>query len=230
MPPSGLDTTDVPRGVTAALTVPNGGSTFVCAYRSAVSTTGFAGYYCNLANFGPIAAGKGGSIRGAMKRYSSAANYAPMMGFILGTDPTSNNGYMIGLSEATGYNICLKKGTPASGLDAAGSDILRASTDAYTTVGDSATGWFHLRLDMIVNPHNEVVFNLYANDLTSNAVTAPVWAAIDGMDQYIDDSVGVLTGSLPYTGPFYAFFGMYTEAAGSTVAFDHIEVHRQTSP
>ena len=228
---SALDSTDVPRGVTAALTVPPGGTAFTYGFRSEVSTIGFAGKYCALTNFSPITGSrKGGSIRCAIKRYASGANFAPMFGFIQGVDPTTSSGYMVGLSEADAYNIVLKKGVPSGGLDASGSDIIRASTASWTAVGDGVTVWKHLRLDVLVNPHDEVVLNVYENDLTANDVDAPVWAAITGMDSFIDDANGILTGSLPYTGPFYPFFGMYTEGVGVSVLYDHFEVLRQTAP
>lgn len=225
---SALDTASVPRGVTAAFTRPTGGGSFCCGFRATIATPGFAGYYLNLANFNPITGSrKCGSIRGAMKRYSSGASYAPIMGFMKGTNPGSSDGYMIGLSGATAYQIALKKGSPAGGLDPTSSQILRLSTDSYTTVGDAAAGWFHLRLDVLVNPHGEVVLNCYQN--TGN-VTTPTWAAIDGMDQYIDDSLGALTGSTPYLDGFYCFFGQYSATVGATTLWDQLEVLRQTAP
>lgn len=200
-------------------------------FRSGVSTTGFGGYYCNRTNYAPIAGTrKGGSIRMAMKRYASGALYAPIMGFMVGQDPTTAQGYMLGLSEASSYQIALRKGVPSAGLDPSASSILRLSTASYTAVGDSAAAWFHLRLDVLVNPHGETVLNVYRNDLNSYAVTSPTWAAIAGMDSYVDDSIGILTGSTPYLDGFYAFFGMYSEASGSMALFDHCELYRQTSP
>ena len=227
---SALDATDVPRGVSAAFTVPNGGTTYVYGFRSAVSTTGFGGKVCAVANFNPIAANKGGVISAAMKRYSSGANFAPMIGFMMGTDPATSNAYMLGLSEADAYQIVLRKGVPSAGLDAAASSVLRSSTSSWTTVGDSSGAWKHLRLEVLVNPHDEVVLICKQSDLGSYTVSAPTWAAITGMADYIDDSVGILTGSLPYLGSFYPFFGMYSEGAGTQVLFDHIVVERQTSP
>jgi hypothetical protein len=229
---SALDTNDVPRGVTTAFTPPSGGGSFMYGFRSIVSTTGFAGLYCNLTNFAPFSGTlKGGSVRGVMKRYSSGANYAPMMGLLVGTDPTTAEGYMIGLSEATAYQIVVKKGSPAAGLDASSSSILRESTSSFTDVGDAAAAWFHLRMDVLVNPHGETVINVYRNDLSSYPIGGSfTWAAITGMDQYIDDSIGVLSGTLPHTTGFYAFFGHYTEGSGTTSLFDHISVYRQTAP
>lgn len=230
---SALDASDVPRGVSAAFTVPTGGGSYVYGFRSGVSTTGFAGKVCNVSTFNPIMPGvpsggnKGGVITAAMKRYASGANFAPMIGFMMGTDPTTAQAYMLGLSEADAYQITLRKGYPSAGLDAAGSDVLRTSTESWTAVGDSAAAWFHLRLEILVNPHDEVVLICQRN---TGSVAAPSWAAITGMDDYIDDSIGILTGSLPYLGSFYPFYGHYTEGAGTITLFDHIEVMRQTNP
>ena len=232
MPTGGaLDTNDLPRGVTNGFAVPNGGGNFVLGFRSAVASIGFGGFTVDLANFrGDGGALKGGSIRAAMKHYSAAATSAPIMGLINGTDPATATGYLLGLSHATAYNVALRKGVPFGGLNVAGSDILRASTGSFTDVGNGAAAWQHLRLDVLVNPHGETVLDVYTNDLTANAVTAPIWTAITGMDQYIDDAMGILTGSLPETDNFYFFFGHYTEAVGTVTLWDHLEIHRQTSP
>lgn len=230
IPSPGLDTSDVPRGVSSAFTPPDGGGSFVMGFRSVVTTTGFAGYTCAVSGYAPGSANKGGSIRCAMKRYSSGAQFAPMMGLITSTDPATGSAYILGLSEADGYQIALKKGYPAAGLDPSGSDILRLSTSSWTDVGDDSDAWKHLRLDVLVNPHDEVVIDVYENDLDTNAVTAPSWAAVTGMSQYVDDSVGILTGSTPYLGPFYFFFGQYSEVAGAESLFDHVQVYKQTSP
>ena len=232
---TGLDTDDVPRGVSTAFLLAHAPAGSYCyVYRSATSTTGFAGKYLNLSNFAPIDSNKGASIRALVKRYSSNGDFAPIFGVMMGTDPSTSEGYLLGLSEGSSYQIALRKGAPAAGLDASGSDILRVSDAAFTDVGDSADVWFHLRMDVLVNPHGEVVINLFENDVQSNGLTAgggtESWVSIDGMDQFIDDPAGVFSGSTPHLGSFYAFYGMYTEEAGSTVLFDHIEVARQTAP
>ncbi len=225
---NGLGVNDVRRGVTNGYTRPTGGGNFCFGYHSLVTTTGFAGYFVDLASYNPISGScKGGSIRAAMKRYASGGNYAPMIGFVNSKDPNTAVGYILGLSEATSYQIALKKGSPAGGLDAASAEILRLSTLSYTTTGDALAGWFHLRLDILVNPHSETVLLVYGN---AGNVTAPTWVPVVGMDSFIDDSIGVLTGTVPITTGFYAIFGMYTEGNGTIALFDQIEVYRQTSP
>jgi hypothetical protein len=226
-----LGSSDVARGVSSAFTKVTGGGTYVYGFRSASSTAGFAGKYCNLANFAPITGSrKGASIRALVKRYASGGNYAPMFGIMKGTDPATAEGYFIGLSAASSYQIVLKKGTPASGLQIADSGVLRYSTQAYTDVGDAAAVWFHLRLDVLVNPHGEVALQAWKNTVTPIDLSNVIWGAPSGMAQFIDDPMGVLSGSAPHLDGFYVFYGIYTEAAGSVALFDHFEVFRQTAP
>jgi hypothetical protein len=226
-----IDTSDMVRGPSAAFTVAHAeAGSYVYGFRSIVSTTGFGGKYCNVAGANPGGSLKGGSIRALMKRYASGGDYAPMIGVLNSTDPTTGEGYLLGLSAGTTYQVVLKKGTPASGLDPSSSSVLRASTASYTGVGDGAAVWFHLRLDVLVNPHGEVVLDVYSNDVANEGVDSPTWEAITGMDQYIDDSFGVLSGSNPIVDPLYFIFGVYSEDAGSIAMFDHIQITRQTAP
>lgn len=224
-----LDSADVARGVASAFTVPYGGGLYVYGFRSIVSTAGFAGKYVNLAGFAPFSGTlKGGSIRAAMKRYSSNGDFAPMIGLIQGTDPASATGYLLGLSSGSSYKVCLMKGIPGQDMVAGEDNILIESDEAYTDVGDSMDAWFHLRLDVLVNPHGEVILNVYTNALTNPpTVLAPTWVLLD---TFTDDPIGVMSGSLPVTDGFYGIFGLYTEESGSTALFDHIEVWRQDAP
>jgi len=223
----------VAKGVTAAYTVPNGGTLFTFALHAIASGSGVAGMSCALSGFAPITGSKkAGTISCAVSRYTSGTTCAPVFGLIKGTDPATAQGYLLALTSETSYRIGLYKGAPGSGgFTSTGANLLRVSTEAFTDVGASADTWKHLRLDVLVNPHSEVVLNVYENDLATNAVTAPVWVAIGGMSQYIDDSVGKNTGSLPHLDGFYAFFGMYTNNnVGDMSLFDHIEVARQLTP
>jgi len=232
-----LDTGSIRRGVSSAFVVPNGGSTFIYGLRALVSTTGAGGKYCDLADFKPIVgAKKGGSVSVAMKRLTSGITYAPFIGLLKGTDPATAIGYYLGLTQETSYKIGLFKGTPATGLSASAANLLpgRSSTATYTDVGDTAAAWHHLRLDVLSNPHGEVVLNVYKNNLdavTGNPVTAPVWEAIPGISQFIDDPLGFWSGSAPHEDGFYVVYGMYTNnGAGEACAFDHVVVQRQITP
>lgn len=224
----GLEDGDVAKGVSNAFSKPNGGSDFVQVFHSLQATIGVAGwYYSGLSAFNPIATNKGGSIRAAMRRYAAGTKYAPVIGFIAGTDLEAANAYILGLSDSDPYQITLRKGLVTGGLDPTGSDILRVSDESWS----SNTKWFHLRLDIIVNPQGDVVLNVYINDLDVELVTAPSWAAVSGMDSYIDDSTGVISGTSPLISGFRGFFGHFNNGeAGKVSLVDHVELFRQLSP
>jgi len=229
-----LGTGVVAKGVSSAFTPPSGGGTFINALSSVASGQGFAGKYLNLANFNPIAGTKkGGSFSCALKKYSSGITFAPAFGLVKGTDPSSAVGYIVALTQEAGYKIGLFKGTLVAGFSAtaASSRLLRSSSTTFTKYGGAATDWFHLRLDVLVNPQGEVVLNVYENDLGAHTVAAPSWAAIAGMSTFIDDSAGILSGALPYLDGFYVVWGMYvSNEVGRVAMFDYMEASRQLTP
>ena len=226
---SALDTTAVRRGVSNAFTRPNGGGSFVHGFRSITSAVGCSGRYVNLANFIPIAGTrKGGSIRAAMTRYT-AGDYSPFIGLVKGTDPATAVGYILGLTGETAYRMALRKGGLTTPLLSTDSSILIQSTSSWTDVGDTATYWKHMRLDVLSNPHGEVVLEVYENDLNTNLVTAPVWTQVGST--FIDDVLGALSESAPHEDGFYAVFGHITSnEVGATSLFDQLVVRRQTAP
>jgi len=224
-----LDAGSVSKGVTAGFTVPGaiGTNVYCHGFNSLLAVNGFAGHYYKATNFNPIATGKCGSVRGALRRYSAGSGYAPMLGFLAGTHVTSNTAYFLALSNSSPYQIVLAKAIPGADITPASATVLRRSAESFA----STTLWHHVRLDVLVNPHGEVRLNVYGNDLDAHDVDAPTWEAIPGMDAYIDDSLGVLSGTPPLLSGFRAFFGQYTSgSAGKVSLFDHIEVYRQTSP
>ena len=225
---NGLDSGQVSKGVSNGFTPPNGGGSFVQGFHALTTATGVAGYYYSgLSAFNPIATNKGGSIRAALRRYAAGTKYAPLIGLIAGTDLAAAKAYIIGLSDTDPYQYVLRKGLVAGGLDPSGDDVLRTSDETFS----ANTLWHHLRLDVIVNPQGDVVLNVYANDLSVNAVTAPSWSSISGMDSFTDDGNGILTGTLPLTSGFRAFMGHFNDGeAGKVSLIDHVEVYRQTSP
>lgn len=222
----GLSPGVVDRGVTAAPVKPNGGGSFVFGFASKQVVTGAVGLFANQVNFAPATAG--GSVRAAMKRALSGGptGFAPMIfvGF-QGTSVT-DQGYLLGLQDDNPSHICLKKGSLSSNLEAGSADpdgtgILRVSTDTV-----EVDEWVHIRLDMIVNGSGDVVLRCYQNDLSANTVSAPVWESIAGMDLFIDDALGINTGSAPFTSG-YMGKGFYTENVSRRAFFDHFEPLRQ---
>lgn len=224
----GLEGGDVAKGVSNAFTPPNGGGSFVQVFHSLQTAIGFAGwYYSGDSAFNPIATGKAGSISMALRRYAAGTAYAPMFGFLAGSDLSASKAYLLGLSDTDPYQIVLRKGLAIGGLDPTDADVIRVSDQSWS----SNTIWFHLKLDVIVNPQGDVVLNVYNNDLDVNTVSAPSWEAISGMDPFIDDSVGILTGTVPLISGFRGFFGHYNGGeSGKVSMFDHIELSRQLSP
>lgn len=223
----GLAAASVSRGVTSAFVKPNGGGTFTFGFSSRDSSDGVVGLHLNTATFAPLVndAGdpSGGSVRAAIKRGVSGGptEFAPFLFIGLAGVSTSDQGYLLGLSDDDPNQIILRKGAPSGGLrpDAAG--ILRTSSETFLP-----DVWHHLRLDMIVNPNGDVVLNAFRSDLGTNPVTAPVWAAITGMDSYTDDALGVSSGSLPLTGG-YVGFGFQTSEISRRGYLDHVECYRQ---
>jgi len=227
---SGLDAASVRRGVSAGFTPPSGGGSFVFGMNSLVATPGAVGLHVAATsnpNFAPLvddsANPTGGSVRGALKRSVSSAptGFAPFLFIGLQDANVSYLGYLLGLSDNHPHEVVLRKGTPAGGLDPSAPDVLRTGSATYI-----ADTWLHLRLDMIVNPNGDVVLKCMQNDLATNPVTAPVWTPIPGIADFVDDALGVNSGSAPLVGG-YAGFGFQTAAAQRRALFDHLEVLRQ---
>jgi hypothetical protein len=228
----GLDAATVRRGVTAGFTPPNGGGSFTFGFNSLATTPGAVGLYvaaANNPNFDPLvddgANPTGGSIRAAIKRSVSGGptGFAPFLFMCLQGSPASVNdlGYLLGLSDNDPHEVVLRKGAPAGGLDPTSADVLAVGTATYPP-----DTWVHLRLDVIVNPNDDVVLKAFQNDLGSNPVTAPVWAAIPGINDVYDDALGVTTTSLPFKGGRVGY-GFETSDLQRRGLIDHVEVLRQ---
>jgi hypothetical protein len=230
-----LSTAAVARGVTGAFTPPNGGGTFIYGFHSLDGTSiGAFGKYVDLTNFtptgtGPSTADGGGSIRGAVKRLASTNNtgFSPFLYFAAQGSPPSVNdiGYMIGLKDTDPYTIAIAKGTLITGIQDDDTDvtILRESSAQYDMADDL---WHHLRLDAVVQPNGDVLLQAYANDLSVNPVTAPVWAAISGMTDYIDDRLRINTDSAPLLGGYCGFGFAVQESINRRAAVDAVEAYR----
>lgn len=238
----GMDAASMKRGVTGAEPRPPGGGSFVYGMRSTVETTGAAGLITNQADFAPITPGAGGppvsigggSVRGAIKRGTStiSTGFAPMFWIGLqsgGPTPSVNdNAYVIGLEDSNPHRVVVRKGRIIDGVPAASptNSLMRSiETELINT-------YWHLRLDMIVNPSGDVVLRVYKNDLSANDVTAPVWeelemdGANDGVNGFIDDVLGAASGSVPYDQGWIGF-AMKNEGQTKRSYWDHIEVLRQ---
>jgi len=225
---SSLGAGTVRRGVTGGATPPNGGTTFVYGWNSLNASEGVHALYTNQTNFAPMS--KGGSISAAIKRAPSGGrlNFAPFLFMSLNDNDTSSEGYMLGLSDSDPAQIVLRKGALTGGLP---DDIIAIPPPLgvlrHTVDGVPVDEWRHIRMDVIANDNGDVVINVSQNDLTQHAVTAPVWVPIPGMGQFVDDVLGVNSGSPPLVGG-YAGFGFYTRDASRRAYIDHVEIRRQT--
>jgi len=224
--PAALD-----RGATSGFTPPNGGGSFTFGFNSVVSAEGAAAMYTNQAGFVPTAALKGGSVRGAIKRGLSAGdtNFAPF--FYIQSQGTSVNdhAYMLGLSDETASHIVLVKAALIGGLPqiplVGQSAVLGVSSGTF-----SPDTWLHLRIDAIVNPNGDVLLQAFESAVATNPVTAPVWTAIPGLANFVDDQLGVNSGNAGVAPGFEQPFtsgrmgiGFHTKDISRRGVFDHIE-------
>ena len=87
--------------------------------------------------------------------------------------------------------------------------------------------WLHLRLDVIVNTNGDVVLKVFQNDLALHALgTPPDWQPVSGMVEFIDDHLGINSGSQPLTSG-RGGFGFSVKDVTRRAYFDHLELFRQ---
>jgi len=217
----------VARGATGGITPPNGGGSAVYAMNCLDGTViGGVALRVALSDYNPTA--KGASVRGTVKKLSSASNtgFTPFLFCMCGGTDIDDNAYILGLENRHPYRIVLVKGSLLAGVpEAVDGAYLRRSSDEYQITEDKH---HHLRLDAIAQPSGDVYLQVYENDLDVNPVTAPVWTAIPGMAQFVDDVAGINSGSVPYTAGYLGFGSIFQEAVSTRVAFDHFQALRQT--
>jgi hypothetical protein len=221
----GLDAAAVDRGVTNGIARPPGGGNFVYGFNSLSTAQGAAALFTNQLNFAPMQ--KGGSARGAIQRGVSGGplNFAPFL-FLGQQGPSVNDhGYLLGLGDGDPHHIVLRKGAIAEGLPdipPGTQGVLKRSTATF------APGtWLHLRLDMVVNQNGDVLLQVFQNDLVAHPIgTAPSWQPVPGMDQFIDDALGINSGSAAFTSG-RGGYGFFTKDVTRRGFFDQVEVYRQ---
>ena len=232
----GLSDSSLKAGVTSAENPPDGGGTFVYGMNSLQVVTGARGLFVNGSGFAPTT--KGGSIRGAVKRGVSGGSvgFSPFL-FIMATGPdVTDSAYMLGLSDDSPSRISLVKGVISSGI-VAGAPAAPDNTVLLRSTREVAIDeWVHLRLDAIANANGDVILQAYENDLDANPIGSPPnWQIIEGMegprapaiDGFIDDSLGVKSGSVPFTSGRMGY-GMAVEDVSRRAYFDSIEAFRNT--
>lgn len=222
----GLSSGALDRGVTNGIPRPPGGGSFVYGFNSLSVVSGAAALFCTQTNFAPTPANKGGSIRGALKRILSGGQvgFSPFLFIGLQGAAITDAGYILGLSDADPHAIVLRKGPidiGAPDADIGENGVLQKSIDTF-----APDTWLHLRLDMIVNLTGDVILKAYRNDLLVNPVSAPIWLPIPGIADFVDDTLGINSGSAPFTSGRFGF-GMEVSDSARRAAFDQIEVSRQ---
>jgi hypothetical protein len=222
----GLSIGAVDRGVTNGIARPNGGGNFVFGFNSLGTSIGAVALFTNQTNFAPTAANKGGSVRGAVKRGVSggAAGFAPFLFVGLQGPSVNDSSYILGLSDDDPHRISLRKGSLVSGVPSGSpgtNQILRRS--AATFANDT---WLHLRLDMIVNLTGDVILKCWRSDLDAHLVSSPVWVAETGLEDFVDDALGINSGSAPFTSGRLGF-GFYTRDVTRRGFVDNLECLRQ---
>jgi hypothetical protein len=222
--PDGLDAGSVLRGVTAGAGVPNGGGSFVFGFNSIVATAGAVAEVVAQVGFAPMA--KGMSITGAIKRGVSGGptDFSPYLIAGLQTNSVSAKGYLLGLSDADPHRIVLVKGSLVQGIPGLAPPNLGVLAQGSETFLNNT--WLHLRLDMIVNTNGDTILQMFRSDLTANPVTAPVWVPLPGAPQFVDDVLGVNSGSSPFLSG-YGGFGFATKNVTRRAYFDQLTVTEQ---
>jgi hypothetical protein len=217
-----LGTGDVLRGVTEGVTPPNGGGVFVFGWHSQTTTSGVVGNFVNLTDFAPMA--EGGRLRVAMLRAGGGGtdNYTAMAFIGLQGANVTDQGYILGLTEdEEPAHLVVRKGALSGGLPVADPGVIMTSTGTF-----AKDVWLHLLFDMIVQPSGDVRLKVQANDLASDPVTAPVFAAVAGMPDFIDDALGVNSGSAPFTSG-RGGFAFRTFDINRRAYVDHFQLARQ---
>lgn len=219
----GLDIATVDRGVTAGIARPPGGKSFLFAFNSLAAVQGAVGLFCNLVDFAPMA--KGASIRGCVQRGSGGGptGFSPFMFLSCQGNSVNDTAYLLGLSDDDPHRIILRKGAVAVGIPASeGPNVLLASGENF-----SQGTWLHLRLDVIVNNNGDVVLKVLRNDLGAHPLGSPPdWQPVPGMVEFIDDHLGINSGSQPLTSG-RGGFGMAVADVTRRSYFDHLELLRQ---
>ena len=179
----------------------------------------------------------GGRISGALKRVASAAStgWSHFLYMSLQTDDADAVCYMLGLSDAKPSKIILRKGIMSEGFPAETIDPKVNGVLALSSQTIPEDVWVHLRLDVAVNVNGDVSLAVFQNDIDENGVdTNPDFQPVPGMDSispgsgaaFVDDVLGVSTGSLPLVGGF-AGFGFEVDGTDRSAFFDHLETSRQ---
>lgn len=204
----GADAATIKRVVSAGFTPPNGGGSFVLGFNALKAAVDAVGMYNNTALYAPLTDdggfATGGEVAGCLVRPVGMYQTGFAIGLFLNLQAATKTdiGYVLALSDNYPYNIVLAKGTIANGYAAASTAILRSSTQSYTP-----GTWHQLKLGSIVNPNGDVILQCWENDLSANPCSAPAWTPIVGLEDFVDDALGINAAATGLTSPLAGGYG-----------------------
>jgi hypothetical protein len=192
--------------------------------KSVQAVAGAHGMACDLTSFNPMAAGNRVSMAFEKASGSGAYAYNPMIFTCLQGSSVADTGYLLGFtSDENPAHLVLMKGALNAGIKSDSDYILRKSTGTYAPLQ-----WYHFQLDAIVQPSGDVRVKVFENtNMAVNDVTSPVWTAVAGMTDFIDDVLGHNSGSPPYVSGYGGWAGYFGGESGRSAFFDHVVVGRQ---
>lgn len=200
-------------------------NSYVYGFRSLELATGVAARYCAIANFAPVGNQKGVKVSACIRKFTQNTDYSPCI-FVCATPSGSAEGYILGLSKDHPYRIILARTLLQNGLvEDAGSNLGESEAAYYGNV------WHHLRMMVGINTQGDVDVIADLDDNDPIVPAAPNWVAIPGIDDYVDDQLGILQGTPGLTGDFYVGIGHYNGGGTGRVSlFDYVKIARQTNP
>lgn len=217
------------RNATFGITPPPGGGAAVFGINSVQNVIGAVAVYNAVAGFSPLPSG--GSISMVLKRGISGGldKFSAFLFLCATGNNIGDSAYLIGLSDTAPSRIIVAKGAVGVGLpgDGVGTKILRQSTRTV-----EIDEYVHLKIDAIVQGSGDVVLRFYENDLDLHPLDNPaswVWVPIPCTDEwvgqfsdgyFIDDVVGVNSGSTPLTSGYAGYGGEVKDAARRSY-YDH---------
>jgi hypothetical protein len=239
-PPSNvLTSSNVLRVETAAFTPPNGGGSFVQAYKSISVGSGVMALFYTGTGFAPTGATKAGLARAAMKRATSggASGWAPFVFVSLSGTDVADTAYLLGIGDASPGHLILRKGPLNAGLPdvapgTAGSGVIWRSDESV-----SIDEWAHIQLMVAGNANGDAVISIWRSNLSTSTLSSPTMVLVPGRrvaqvgglvaDTGItDDGAGILTGSPAYASGRLGY-GCYFSDVARVAMFDGIYLEAQ---
>ena len=217
-----LDANTIRRGSTAGITPPAGDDDFVFAFNAVTTGSGASAlFYSADEDFAPYTLGQ--AVSAAIQKGPSAGNtgYSPLLFACLQGESVTDDAYFLAVSNNEPHKIVLCKGPLNLGVTA--DNVLREST-ANFTIGT----WLHLRLDVVVNGNGDVALSVRRSDLAVDPVEDPTWAAVPGMATYIDDALGINSGTVPLDGG-RSGFGFWSTQVNRRGYISRFTLSRQTA-